>query len=216
MPGRNGRSKSTVKLYFLNRTLSLNFRGKSFLKRKKKKIQMKKSNNNLKLAIAILTLVVAGLLAYIFYPEIILQKIGSFTIPNLSTSGYSKIVDIKTRIVGDESEITLTSGCYMLQAVSDPYVVESIQKGLDEKSDSRPNAHQIIGDAFSALNVDVLMVKINEVKENAFFGKLIIRQGNTILNLDAKPSDAVAIAVRTNSSIYIRTDLLQEKGKYIC
>jgi bifunctional DNase/RNase len=60
------------------------------------------------------------------------------------------------------------------------------------------------------------MVKITEVKNNTFFGKLILRQNGKILSLDSRPSDATAIAVRTNSPIYVKTELLKEFGKKIC
>jgi bifunctional DNase/RNase len=60
------------------------------------------------------------------------------------------------------------------------------------------------------------MVKVTELKGNSFYSKLILRQGNTILSLDARPSDAIAIALRANSSIYVNSTLLREVGKKVC
>ena len=60
------------------------------------------------------------------------------------------------------------------------------------------------------------MVKIVDLKENNYIGKLIIQQGNKVLSLDSRPSDGIALVVRTNSTIYFKESLLKEMGKYIC
>jgi bifunctional DNase/RNase len=60
------------------------------------------------------------------------------------------------------------------------------------------------------------MVKIVEIRNNTFIGRLILQQGNKVVSLDSRPSDGIAIAVRTGSPVYIKESLMKEQGKYIC
>jgi bifunctional DNase/RNase len=135
--------------------------------------------------------------------------------PELWTYGYEK-VKVGAEVVDNEGIVTLTSGCYQIVAYTEASQAESIQNGLAGKIAFRPNAHDLIKATFNNLGIEVIMVKITELKNNTFFGKLIIRQNGKILSLDARPSDATAIAVRTNSPIYVKTELLKEVGKKIC
>jgi hypothetical protein len=60
------------------------------------------------------------------------------------------------------------------------------------------------------------MAKVVDLRNGTYIGRLIVKQGTTILGLDARPSDATAIAVRANAPIYIREDLLHEYGEKVC
>src|SRR3989344_464404 len=153
---------------------------------------------------------------YIFYPSAIFQPASSALIPDLSASGFARVDKITTGIVSDQASLSLRAGCYSLDAGVEPSQSISIQNGIDGVVGARPNAHDIAKDVFSALRIDLLMVKITERRESSYFAKMVLRQGNTILNFDARPSDAIAIAVRMNADIYINETLLKSEGKNIC
>ena len=153
---------------------------------------------------------------YIFHPSTLFQTAASIAIPDLSTHGFTKIDKITTGIVGNDGILSLRSGCYELSAGVEPYMSVSIQNALDGKVEARPNAHDIARDVFSALKINVLMAKVTERRENAFYAKLVLRQGNTILNFDARPSDAIAIAVRMKADVYMNETLLKTEGKNVC
>jgi len=135
--------------------------------------------------------------------------------PEAWTIGYEK-VKVDAEIVDNNGIVTLTSGCYQILAYTEASQAESIKNGLEGKISFRPNAHDLIKATFDNLGIEVVMVKITELKNNTFFGKIILRQGNKILSLDSRPSDGTAIAVRTNSPIYVNSELLKEFGKKIC
>jgi bifunctional DNase/RNase len=143
------------------------------------------------------------------------EKAQLILFPELWTYGYEK-VKVSAEVVGDQGVITLTSDCYQIVAYTEASQAESIKNGLEGKIAFRPNSHDLIKAAFNNFGIEVLMVKITEVKNNTFFGKLILKQNEKILSLDSRPSDATAIAVRTNSPIYIKTELLEEFGRKIC
>ena len=74
---------------------------------------------------------------------------------------------------------------------------------------------------FEAMNIQVLMVKVVGIKatdetNSNYLGRLIVKQGDNVLSLDSRPSDGIALAVRTNSTIYFKESLMKERGQYIC
>lgn len=180
------------------------------------KYRWKKDSRFYKILSLLLLALTISLAIYILWPREVELAFQTIIIPELSTSGFSKVESVETEILGNEGAISLKADCYDLTASVEAAQAESIQRAIDKTYVQRPNAHDIAKDVFESLNIDVLMVKITELKENAFYAKLILRQGNTILNIDARPSDAIAIALRTNSSIFVNSTLLKEVGKKIC
>jgi bifunctional DNase/RNase len=62
------------------------------------------------------------------------------------------------------------------------------------------------------------MVKITAVKDDMYFSKFIVKQDNTIFEMDARPSDAIAVAARAdyNVPLYINETMMKIWGKKIC
>ncbi len=137
------------------------------------------------------------------------------SIPDMSTAGY-KMVSVDVAYDDKNGVVSLTSGCKRIIAYVERAQAESIYRGIKDIFIARPNAHDIMVDTLENLDIEVVMVKVTELKDNAFYGKIILRQGNKILSLDARPSDATAIAVRTNAPVYLKSDLLESQGEDIC
>jgi len=112
--------------------------------------------------------------------------------------------------------ITLTAGCNQIRAHVEPSQAESIYMAINDIVAPRPNAHDIVADAFDSLGIDVLMVKVTDMQNQTFYGKIILRNGNRVASLDARPSDATAIALRMHVPVYVKTQLLEENGENIC
>jgi bifunctional DNase/RNase len=169
-----------------------------------------------KIAAIIFALAFLAALAYIRYPSVFYSQLTPLMIPQLSTTGYVK-VNVSADIVDAETaSLTLSAKCYDLTASVEPLQAESILLALSNQVGPRPNAHDLARDVFTSLKIDVLMVKINERRESAFFAKIVLRQGNTVLNYDVRPSDGIAIALRMNAPIYINQTLLLAEGKKVC
>jgi bifunctional DNase/RNase len=138
------------------------------------------------------------------------------SIPELSTNGYSQVLVGASIDSHGEGVVTLTSGCSQIRAHVEAAQAESIYSGMEGMTPARPNAHDIAADAFRSLGIDVLMVKVTRVENQTFYGRIILRNGNTIASLDARPSDATAIAVRMQVPIYVKDELLEQNGQDIC
>jgi bifunctional DNase/RNase len=180
----------------------------------------KKRKNNLwkyKASYVILLAVIFILIAYIFYPKPFIQTFATISLPELSTAGF-KEVNISVKIEDDHGVVFLGNDCYVISAEVEKSQAVSIQNGIDRKIGPRPNAHDLFNDLLKNLNIKVLMVKITKIENNAYHSQFILQQGNTILNFDARPSDAIAIAARTDYlvPIYVNETLLKTVGKKIC
>jgi hypothetical protein len=136
-------------------------------------------------------------------------------IPELSTTGYVQ-VNISAGIEDGKGLVFLTSGCYQIIANTDEWQAQSIANGLEGYVGFRPGTHDLVKDAMEQLDIEVVMVKVTEVRNSTFFGRLILRQGNRILSLDARPSDATAIAVRMGAPVYVNEKLMEEYGEKVC
>jgi len=71
----------------------------------------------------------------------------------------------------------------------------------------RPLTHDLIGHIFTGLGVKVERVIINDLKNTTYYARLILRAenelGKKILEIDARPSDCIALAVQQGSTIYV-------------
>lgn len=144
-----------------------------------------------------------------------IPQIERASIQDLSTDGFVAVKPLAD-IVENQGIISLTGGCYRMTAGTDPDQAESIRDGLEGVTGPRPNAHELMRDIFNALDIDLLMVKVTELRDGNFFGKILLQQGNTLLSLDSKPSDGIALAIRMDKTIYFNETLLKERGQKIC
>lgn len=72
----------------------------------------------------------------------------------------------------------------------------------------RPLTHDLIIDIIHSLGAEVEQVVISDLKENSYYAIIFLRQGEEVVELDARPSDSLAIAVRTNCPVYIDEKVL--------
>lgn len=90
-------------------------------------------------------------------------------------------------------------------------VNEATQMGiaLEKARFSRPMTHDLFLDALTNLDARVDHVVINDVKGAMFFSRLTLKQHDRLIDLDARPSDSIALALRQQAPIYIEEDVLE-------
>jgi len=90
---------------------------------------------------------------------------------------------------------------------------QSIALKMNNKTLSRPLTHDLIVIILATLNAKLTKVLINELTNDIFYSELIIEneQGKVYV-VDARTSDAIALAVRTESPIYIKSGILDKVG----
>ena len=73
---------------------------------------------------------------------------------------------------------------------------------------SRPLTHDLVKQIILGLGGEVTKVSITRVKENTYFAEMEIHQDDTVVRIDARPSDSIAVALRLGSPIFTQEDLL--------
>lgn len=116
--------------------------------------------------------------------------------------------DITT--VMDRHIITLKGDCSELSFFISEGQALAIEEGLSNATRFRPMTHDILVDILEGFNIKPIMVKITRLEENTYFAELILQEWNRFLVLDIRPSDAIAIAVRTDTSIYVNEGLVSK------
>ncbi|MBT5901872.1 MAG: bifunctional nuclease family protein [Opitutaceae bacterium] len=88
----------------------------------------------------------------------------------------------------------------------DHSVGNAIQMTLDGVKKERPLTHDLIGQVFVGLGVELDQVLINAVDEGTFFARILLRMenelGRKIIELDARPSDSMVLALQHQRPIY--------------
>lgn len=77
---------------------------------------------------------------------------------------------------------------------------------------SRPLTHDLLRLAISALGAKLEKVIINDLADETFFAKLILDQDGKVIEVDARPSDAIALAIRTEVPIFVEERVLDTAG----
>jgi len=125
----------------------------------------------------------------------------------ISTTGCMKM-EVSGVSLTDNPNVLLKNGCYELTILISPWQAEAIQEGLEEATRYRPYTHDIISEILSDFSIDLTLVKITKLHDSTYFAELYL-QGLTHLSImDIRPSDAIAIAVRTNTPIYVNQSLV--------
>jgi uncharacterized protein len=88
----------------------------------------------------------------------------------------------------------------------------AIAYALQGVSMPRPMTHDLMKDLLDALDVDLERVLITEMRSATYFAELQLRRGQTRSTVSSRPSDAIALAVRTGSPLYVADDLMDAEG----
>ena len=76
----------------------------------------------------------------------------------------------------------------------------------------RPMTHDLIGEMISELDAQCTRVSVTELKDNTFYASITLRVNGQEVEIDSRPSDALAVAVRTSAPIFAAEDVIQESA----
>lgn len=86
----------------------------------------------------------------------------------------------------------------------------SINRRVRREQSPRPLTHDLINSVVELLGGEVQDIVINELQEHTYFAKLRIRKDGELIEVDCRPSDAIALAVTAKVPIYVAEDVLGE------
>ncbi len=77
----------------------------------------------------------------------------------------------------------------------------------------RPMTHDLVKNVLDSLNIKVLKVEIADLRDNTFYAYIHLVMDGKTFTIDARPSDAIAIALRTKSPIYVDEKVIKKSKK---
>ena len=76
----------------------------------------------------------------------------------------------------------------------------------------RPMTHDLLTDVVSELKGEVVKVTVTELRENTYFARITIVQDGNEIEIDSRPSDAIALAVRCEAQIFAADEVVEESA----
>lgn len=93
-----------------------------------------------------------------------------------------------------------------------PYEAEAITVALQEVETVRPLTQDLLRNVIGLFGGNVLRVEVMALKEDIFYGNIVVEREGKIYDIDSRPSDAIALAVRVHSPILVNRDVMDEAG----
>lgn len=94
----------------------------------------------------------------------------------------------------------------------DPYMAEQITFALQEVEVARPMTHDLIREVVRSLDGRVVRVEVHDLKNDVFYGNIVVEANGRTIEIDSRPSDALAMAVRTHVPILVARSVLDAAG----
>ncbi|MEJ2184271.1 MAG: bifunctional nuclease family protein [Nitrospirota bacterium] len=89
---------------------------------------------------------------------------------------------------------------------------DSIALALGKVATPRPLTHDLVLNVMDSLMVKVTRVVVTQIMDNTYYALLYVTDGKRELPVDSRPSDAVAVALRAGSPIYVEEEVIQQKN----
>ena len=95
----------------------------------------------------------------------------------------------------------------ILIGIHEAYSIDRRTKGLEVP---RPMTHDLIGQLIDAMNCQLEQIVINELRDSTFYARLVLRYNGELIEVDSRPSDAIAVGAGTGTPIYVDESVLDE------
>jgi bifunctional DNase/RNase len=90
-----------------------------------------------------------------------------------------------------------------------PYEANSIASEIEKMAPQRPMTHDLLRNVISQMGGVVKRVVVTELRDNTFYAIIEILKDGQLVLIDSRPSDAIALALRTDCPIFIREEVLE-------
>ena len=93
-----------------------------------------------------------------------------------------------------------------------PSEADAIAVKLQDVSVPRPLTHDLLGSIIDALGATVNHIVVSDLSDDTFYAKVVLNSNGSSTEVDCRPSDAIALAVRAKAPIYAETSVLDKAG----
>lgn len=93
-----------------------------------------------------------------------------------------------------------------------PFEADSITIELQGVPMARPLTHDLLKSILEELGAEVQYVVVNDLRDDTFYARIVLEVGKVRHEIDSRPSDAIALAVRVKAPIYVTPHVMDEAG----
>jgi uncharacterized protein len=83
---------------------------------------------------------------------------------------------------------------------------------LQGASTPRPMTHDLVTDILGQLEAQVVRITVTELRENTFYASITVQMDGTEIDVDSRPSDAIALAIRAEAPIFAADSVIEESA----
>ena len=83
---------------------------------------------------------------------------------------------------------------------------------LQSQAPSRPMTHDLLSDMLEQLEAQVVRITVTELRENTFYAQITVQQDGREIEVDSRPSDAIALAIRAEAPIFAADRVIEESA----
>lgn len=88
----------------------------------------------------------------------------------------------------------------------------AISLALESVKLPRPMTHDLMKNALDAIEAKVISIVISDLKDNTYFAKIHLLHGDGEITVDSRPSDAIALALKMDSPIFVAGEVIQKQN----
>jgi len=90
------------------------------------------------------------------------------------------------------------------------FEASAIATELEKITFSRPMTHDLIYEILKAIKIEVVKIEIHDLRNNTFFANIHLLKDGEIIVIDSRPSDAIALALRANATIFVDEKVIEK------
>ena len=83
---------------------------------------------------------------------------------------------------------------------------------LQSQAPPRPMTHDLLSDMLEQLGAQIVRITVTELRENTFYAQITLAQDGTEIEVDSRPSDAIALAIRAEAPIFAADRVIEESA----
>ena len=83
---------------------------------------------------------------------------------------------------------------------------------LQSQAPPRPMTHDLLSDMLEQLGAQVIRITVTELRENTFYAQITVAQDGAEIEVDSRPSDAIALAIRAEAPIFAANQVIEESA----
>jgi uncharacterized protein len=83
---------------------------------------------------------------------------------------------------------------------------------LQSQAPPRPMTHDLLSDVLEQLGAQIVRITVTELRENTFYAQITLQQDGGEIEIDSRPSDAIALAIRAEAPIFAADRVIEESA----